>query len=212
MASYLRDTTLGKVSKAKAGVAAGFADGRGFLLDFSVGKKELLWSLLIKTVKMLVALFTLFAIGFFVESLPYVESLPFLSPKLPVGVLLNAVVSLLAALVFVKFGAEASPAAEGILDFMPDAGRLARSVIKILALLFAYYAFQDAVFPFIADYEWLYQSLFLGLTLFFLASAGLQAYHSSEEISKFLVDALRPYKTPAGPEKKAVDTKRSPGS
>jgi len=172
-----------------------------------MGKKELLWSLLIKAVKALVALFTLFAMGFFVESLPYARSLPFLSPKLPVSVMLNAVVSLLAVIVFVKFGAEASPAADGILDFMPGAGRLARSVIKILALLFAYYAFQDAVFPFIESYEWTYQALFLGFTLFFLIRAGLQVYDSSEEISKFLVGALRPYKPSDEAKKKDVDVK-----
>lgn len=172
-----------------------------------MAKKELFWSLLIKAVKALVALFTLFAMGFFVESLPYARSLPFLSLKLPVSVMLNAVVSLLAVIVFVKFGAEASPAADGILDFMPGAGRLARSVIKILALLFAYYAFQDAVFPFIEGYEWAYQAIFLGFTLFFLIRAGLQVYESSEDISKFLVGALRPYKPSDEAEKKTIDGK-----
>lgn len=172
-----------------------------------MAKKELLWNLLIKAVKTLVALFTLVAIGTFVEYLPYAKALPFLSQKLPVGVFLNAVVSLLGLIVFVKFGAEASPAADGILEFVPGAGRLFRSIVKILALLFAYYAFQDAVFPFIADYEWAYQTVFLGFTLFFLVRAGLQIYESSEEISKFLVSGLRPYKTSGEPENKSVDTK-----
>ncbi len=172
-----------------------------------MAKKELLWNLLIKAVKTLVALFTLVAIGTFVEYLPYAKALPFLSHKLPVGVFLNAVVSLLGLIVFVKFGAEASPAADGILEFVPGAGRLLRSIVKILALLFAYYAFQDAVFPFIEGYEWAYQTVFLGLTLFFLVRAGLQIYESSEEISKFLVSGLRPYKTGAEPEDSSVDTK-----
>lgn len=156
-----------------------------------MGKKELLWELAVKAVKTLVALFTLFAIGVFVDSLPYARSLPFLSARLPVGVFLNAVVSLLAVTVFVRFGAEASPAVDGLLGFMPGAGRLARSAVKLLALLFSYYAFQDAVFPFIADFEWVYQSLFLGLTLFYVVRAGLQIYGSSEELSRFLVGVLR---------------------
>ncbi|OGS04357.1 MAG: hypothetical protein A3J70_14315 [Elusimicrobia bacterium RIFCSPHIGHO2_02_FULL_61_10] len=172
-----------------------------------MAKKELLWNLLIKAVKTLVALFTLVAIGTFVEYLPYAKALPFLSQKLPVGVFLNAVVSLLGLVVFVKFGAEASPAADGILEFVPGAGKLFRSIVKILALLFAYYAFQDAVFPFIADYEWAYQTVFLGFTLFFLVRAGLQIYESSEEISKFLVSGLRPDKPSVHPENKALDTK-----
>ena len=157
----------------------------------AMGKKELLWELAAKAVKTLVALFTLFAMGYFVESLPYARSLPFLSYKLPVSVFLNAVVSLLAVVVFIRFGIEASPAADGIMDFMPDAGKFWRSVMKILALLFSYYAFQEAVFPFIEDYEWAYQALFLGFTLFFLVRAGLQAYASSEAISRFLVGILR---------------------
>lgn len=159
-----------------------------------MGKKELFWELAVKAVKTLVALFALFAAGYFVETLPYAGSLPFLSVKLPVGVFLNAVISLVAVVLFVKFGAEASPAADGLLDFMPGAGKLARSVVKILALLFSYYAFQDAVFPFIADFEWVYQALFLGFTLFFVVRAVLQVYYSSEEISRFLINALRPPK------------------
>ncbi len=153
--------------------------------------------MLIKAVKTLVVLFTLFSIGFFVESLPFAQSLPFLSRKLPVSVFLNAVVSLLAMILFVKFGSEASPSVDGLLDFVPKAGELACNIVKILTLLFAYYAFQSAVFPFISDFEWIYQSVFLGFTLFFLVRAGLQVYHASEEISKYLVGALRPYRSEA---------------
>ncbi len=167
-----------------------------------MGKKELFWELAVKAVKTLVALFALFGAGYFVETLPYAGTLPFMSVKLPVGVFLNAVISLLAVALFVKFGGEASPAADGLLDFMPGAGKLARSVVKILALLFSYYAFQDAIFPFIADFEWVYQSLFLGFTLFFVVRAVLQVYYSSEEISRFLIAALRPAKetAPARPK------------
>lgn len=163
-----------------------------------MGKKELLWDLAVKGVKTLVALFTLFAIGYFVERLPYARALPFISMKLPVSVFLNAVVSLLAVVVFVRFGVEASPAADGIMDFMPGAGRFSRSVVKILALLFSYYAFQEPIFPFIENYEWAYQALFLGFTLFYLVRAGLHLYAASENISRFLVGTLR---QPGGPAK-----------
>jgi len=179
------------------------------LVDSSMVKKELLWDLLIKSVKMLVALFTLFTIAFFVESLPYSRSLPFMSLKMPVGVFLTAVVSLLSVIIFIKFGGEISPSVDGILDFMPGAGRLARSIVKVLALLFSYYAFQDVFSPFIEGYEWAYQALFLGFTLFFLARAGLQVYQSSEEISRFLVAALRSGGAPAGAEKNGLSTDRT---
>jgi len=136
-----------------------------------MAKKEIFWTLLVKAVKTLVILFTLFAIGWFMDQLPFAQALPFMSQKLPVGAFLNAVVSAFAG-----------------------------SLIKILALLFAYYAFQDAVFPFIRNFEWIYQSFFLGFTLFFLARAGLQIYGASEQISRFLLGALKPYKHGPDPE------------
>lgn len=171
------------------------------MLNSSMGKKELFWTLAVKTVKTLVVLFTLFAIGYFVDALPFARSLPFISFRLPVSVFLNAVVSLLAIIVFVKFGSEASPSVDGLLDFVPKAGELTCNALRVFSLLFAYYAFQDAVFPFIADFEWLYQAVFLGFTLFFLVRIGLQVYYASEEIGKFLVGALRPYRSQPPAEK-----------
>lgn len=166
-----------------------------------MGKKELFWTLLVKAVKTLVVLFTLFAIGYFVDALPFAKPLPFISFRLPVSVFLNAVVSLLAIIVFVKFGSESAPAVDGLLDFVPKAGEITSNAVRIFALLFAYYAFQDAVFPFIPEFEWVYQAAFLGFTLFFLVRAGLQVYCASEEISKFLVGMLRPYKGQPAAEK-----------
>lgn len=162
-----------------------------------MGKKELLRNLLAKAVKTLVVLFTLFAMGWFVEQLPFAQALPFFSQKLPVSVFLNAVVSLLAAIVFVNIGREASREVDGLLDFLPKAGELFCNIVKLFALLFAYYAFQPAVFPFVGEFGWVYQSVFLGFTLFFLARAGLQVYGCSEQISRFLLGLLSPYK--AGP-------------
>lgn len=162
-----------------------------------MGKKEFLKSLLAKAVKTLVVLFTLFAIGWFVEQLPFAQALPFFTPKLPVSVFLNAVISLLAAVVFVNIGREAAVEVDGLLDFLPRAGELFCNIVKIFALLFAYYAFQPAIFPFVGEYGWIYQSVFLGFTLFFLARAGLQFYAASEQISRFLLGLLSPYK--AGP-------------
>ena len=159
-----------------------------------MGKKDLFRTLLLKSVKTLVVLFTLFAMGWFVDQLPFAQALPFLSQKLPVSVFLNAVVSILAVAVFVKFGGESAPSVEGLLDFVPKAGELSCNVVKICALLFSYYAFQAAIFPFIKDFEWVYQVVFLGLTLFFLAKTGLLVYYASEEISRFLLGIIHPYK------------------
>lgn len=159
-----------------------------------MGKKELFRNLLAKAVKALVVLFTLFAMGWFVDQLPFAWALPFFTQKLPVSVLLNAVVSLLAAVALVKIGREAAPEIDGLLDFMPRAGELFCDIIKILALLFSYYAFQPAILPFVGDFNWVYQSVFLGFTLFFLARTGLQVYGCSGEISRFLLGMLSPYK------------------
>jgi hypothetical protein len=163
-----------------------------------MGKRELFHTLLQKAVKMLVVLFSLFAIGWFVQQLPFAQALPFMSQKLPVSVFLDSVVSLLALIVFVKFGAEAAPAVDGLVDFVQEAGELFRNVLRIFALLFAYYAFQPAVFPFIRDLEWIYQSVFLCFTLFFLARAGLHIYRASDGISRFLLGVLHPYPPEAG--------------
>ena len=159
-----------------------------------MGKKDLFRTLLLKSVKTLVVLFTLFAMGWFVEQLPFAQALPFLSQKLPVSVFLNAVVSVLAVAVFVNFGGESAPSVDGLLDFVPKAGELSCNMVKICSLLFSYYAFQAAIFPFIRDFEWVYQIIFLGLTLFFLAKTGLLVYYASEEISRFLLGVLHPYK------------------
>ncbi len=157
-------------------------------------KKELFRTLLVKAVKTLVVLFTLVAMGWFVGQLPYAQALPFFSDKLPVSVFISSVVSLLAVAVFVKFGSEAGAPVAGLLDFVPKAGDIFGNLSRILALLFSYYAFQEAVFPFIENYEWVYQSFFLGFTLFFLARAGLLVYNASEELSRFLLSAINPQK------------------
>ena len=162
-----------------------------------MSKKELFKALLVKTIKMLVVLAALFIISWFIGILPFARLLPFFTEKLPVPVFLNAVISLLALTAFVGFGSETKTLLDGLLERLGGAGELFSHMVKILALLFAYYAFQEAVFPFIGDFEWIYQSLFLAVTVFFLAKAGLQVYHASEEISKFLLSLFEPYKKDA---------------
>ena len=169
-----------------------------------MSKKENFRDLLLKMIKTLVVLFTLSAIGWFVDLLPFAKSLPFLSAKLPVGVFLGSVVSLLFLITLVLFGAEAAPAIDGLLDFLPKAGQVFGNLIKIGAGLFAYTSFQPAIFPFIPDFEWAYQSVFLGLILFFVARAGLLMYAASENISRFLLKFLDPYRTGEAGQTKEV--------
>jgi len=159
-----------------------------------MSKKELFKALLVKAVKVLVVLFALFSISWLINILPFARALPFFTDKLPVSVFLNAVISLLALMAFVGFGSESKALLDGLLERLAEAGELFLHIVKIIALLFAYYAFQEAVFPFIRNFEWVYQSLFLVFTMFFLAKAGLQVYHASEEISKFLLSLFEPYK------------------
>jgi len=156
-------------------------------------KTESFRDLLLKTIKTLLVLFTLYAMGWFVNILPFAQSLPFFSSKLPIGVFLGAVLSLLMLIMLVVFGAEVSPAMDRLLDFIPKAGKLFGNLVRIGAGLFAYYSFQPAVFPFIPDFVCAYQSVFLGLILFFLARAGLLVYAASEDISRFLLGFLNPY-------------------
>lgn len=147
-----------------------------------------------KAVKTLVVLFTLFSMGWFVEQLPFAQDLPFFSLKLPVAVFINAVVSALAVAAFVNFGREAGPAVAGLMDFVPKAGEIFGNGVIIAALVFSYHAFQAAIFPFIESYEWVYQSFFLGFTLFFLVRAGLLIYAASEPLSRWLLAIINPPK------------------
>lgn len=159
-----------------------------------MSKKEHFNILLLKTTKTLVIFFTLSAIGWFVDLLPFAQTLPFLSAKLPIGVFLRSVISLLMLIVMIVFGAEVSPAMDSLLDFVPKAGKLFGNLVKIGACLFAYSAFQPAVFPFIPGFEWVYQAVLLGVILFFLARAGLLVYAASEDISRFLMGLFNPYR------------------
>lgn len=160
-------------------------------------KKEHIHNLVLKGVKTLVVLFTLAAIGWLIGVLPFAADLPFISTKLPASVFFSSVLWALGIYVFVMFGVEISPSVDALLDFMPKAGMLGRNIIKILATLFAYDAFQAAVYPFIPGYEWLYQSVFLGFSLFFLAKAGLLIYAASEQIGGFILGVMNPYQRPA---------------
>ena len=162
-----------------------------------MSKKELFKALLVKAVKVLVILFALYLISWFIGILPFAKALPFFTDKLPVPVFLNTVVSLLALMVFVGFGSESKALLDGLLERLRGAGELFSNIVRIIALLFAYYAFQEAVFPFIGNFEWVYQSLFLAVTVFFLVKAGLQVYQASEEISRFLLSLFDPYKKDA---------------
>lgn len=164
-----------------------------------MAKKEHFYALLRKTIKVTVALFTLSLIGWFVSSLPFARELPFISHKLTAAGFLNAVVSLLMVIVFVKFGSEIGGQVDPLLEFLPGAGALAANLVRIAALLFSYGAFQDVVYPFIRDYEWAYQAVFLGVTLFFLARAGLIMYAASDGISGFLMSAMNPYRAAPAP-------------
>jgi len=159
-----------------------------------MSKKAHLNVLLLKTVKTLVVFFTLSSIGWFVGILPFAQSLPVFSARLPIGVFLGSVISLLMLIVLVVFGAEVAPAMDSLLDFIPRAGKLFGNLVGIAAGLFAYSAFQPAVFPFIPGFEWAYQAVFLGLILFFLARAGLLVYAASEDISRVLMGLFNPYK------------------
>lgn len=197
-------------------MAIGLPIRTDFVTLYNMQKKEQFRALLLKTVKTLVVLFTLFAIEWSVEALPFARELPFLSHKLTAAGFLSAVVSLLTVAVFIMFGAEISRPVDGLLDFIPKAGELAGNLVRILATLFAYGAFQPAVFPFIPDFEWAYQAFFLGLAVFFLARAGILLYAASESISAFLLGILNPYKTrpedqPADPAVVRRTAGESPG-
>lgn len=154
-------------------------------------------ALLRKTLKLGVLLVTLYAADWLIGVLPFARELPFITSKLTAAGFLSALVSLLTVAALAFFGSEIGGPVDALLEFVPKAGKLAGNLVGIAVLLYAYGAFQSAVFPFIPGFEWAYQALFLGMTVFFLARAGLLMYAASESISGWLLGVFNPYKTPA---------------
>ncbi|MBU2573775.1 MAG: hypothetical protein KKH28_06860 [Elusimicrobia bacterium] len=155
--------------------------------------KSLLTAVSIEALKTAIILFALLLISRFIEILPF-SGLPVFNRHITAADLLVAVVSLAAIIVFIKAGFNARPAVDELFHWLPGAGTLLNYITGIIAILFAYPAFQPVIFPFIKDFEWVYQSLFLGVTLFLLAKAGLCVYHAGEALSRAIISALQPYK------------------
>ncbi|MBI4802586.1 MAG: hypothetical protein HY796_08700 [Elusimicrobia bacterium] len=155
--------------------------------------KNLVTAVLIEALKTAIILLTLLLISRFIEILPF-SGLPVFNRYITAADLLVAVVSLAAIIVFIKAGFNAGPAVDELFRRLPGAGTLLNYFTGIVAVLFAYPAFQPVIFPFIKDFEWIYQSLFLAVTLFLLAKAGLYIYHASEALSRVIISALHPYK------------------
>jgi len=155
--------------------------------------KNLATAVLIEALKTAIILFTLLLISRFIEILPF-SDLPAFNNHITAADLLVAVVSLTAIIVFIKAGVNAKTSVDELFRWLPGAGTFLNYIIGIIAVLFAYSAFQPVIFPFIKDFEWIYQSLFLAVTLFLLAKAGLYVYNTGEELSRAIISALHPYK------------------
>ena len=155
--------------------------------------RPLATAVLIEAVKTVIILVTLILIGRFIELLPF-SGLPVFNKYITAADMLVAAVSLAAMVVFIKAGFNAKPSIDELFRVLPRAGTLLNYFIGIIALLFGYNAFQPVIFPFIKDLEWVYQSLFLAVTLFLVAKAGIHVYDTSEVLSRAIVSALNPYK------------------
>lgn len=155
--------------------------------------KNLATAVLIEAVKTVIILMTLLLMTRFIETLPF-SGLPVFNKVITAADVLAAVLSLAAMIVFVKASFNAKPSVDELFRALPEAGTLVNYLAGIIALLFAYQAFQPVTFPFIRDLEWVYQSLFLAVMLFLLAKVGIYIYNTSEALSRAIVAALNPYK------------------
>lgn len=156
-------------------------------------KKELLINLSVSAIKTAIMLLTLLLINRFVEVLPF-AGLPIFGELITVADLLSAFICAAAIAVFIKESRGAKKTVDELLCWLPGAGTLLNYLSGIAALLFAYPAFQPVAFPFITEFEWVYQTLFLAVTLFLLAKAALHVYGASESVSRFLISVFHPYK------------------
>jgi hypothetical protein len=136
---------------------------------------------------------TLLFISRFIEALPF-SGMPVLNKFITAAELLAALIAAAAIVVFIKAGRNAKTTVDELAYWLPGAGTLLNYFTGLAAVLFAYSAFQAVVFPFIIDFEWVYQSLFLAVTLFLLAKIALHVYGASENVSRFLVSVFHPYK------------------
>jgi hypothetical protein len=164
-----------------------------------MSNKELAGKLAVEVLKTAIMLLALLVINRFVEALPF-AGLPVLNQRLAAADLLAACVSAAAIAVFLKAGMNAKISVDELLKWLPGAGTLLTDLMRLAAVLFAYFAFQTVTQPVIGGFEWAYQSVFLAFTLFLLAKAALRVYGASESVSRAILAVLNPYKdTP--PEK-----------
>lgn len=173
-----------------------------------MSNKDLATNLAVEALKTAIVLATLLAISRFIESLPF-SGIPVFGNLITAAELLTAFVSAAAIAVFVKAGRNARATVDELARWMPGAGTLLNYFMGLAAILFAYAAFQAVTFPFIRDFEWVYQSLFLAVTLFLLAKIALHIYGASESVSRFLVSAVQPYKEPAPKPGRDEDVKNN---
>ena len=155
--------------------------------------KDLAANLAVEAIKTAVVLATLLFISRFIEALPF-SGMPVLNKSITAAELLAAFVAAAAIAVFIKAGRNARVTVDELAYWLPGAGTLLNYLTGLAAILFAYSAFQAVVFPFIIDFEWAYQSLFLAATLFLLAKIALHIYGASESVRRFLVSVFHPYK------------------
>jgi len=158
-----------------------------------MSKKDLAANLAVETLKTAIVLATLLFISRFIEALPF-SGMPVLNSAVTAAELLSAFVAAAAIVVFIKAGLNARVTVDELAYWLPGAGTLLNYLTGLAAVLFAYSAFQAVVFPFIRDFEWVYQSLFLAATLFLLAKIALHVYGASESVSRFLISVFHPYK------------------
>ncbi len=156
-------------------------------------KKDLVVDLSVEALKTAIVLLTLLVISRFIESLPF-AGLPVLNSVITAADVLAAFISAAAITVFIKAGLNAKSIVDELLHWLPGAGTLLNYLTGIIALLFAYSAFQTVVFPFMRELEWVYQALFLAVTLFLLAKVAIHIYGASESVSRFLISVFHPHK------------------
>ena len=166
-----------------------------------MANKDLATNLAVEVLKTAIVLFTLLFISRFIEALPF-SGMPVFNRFITAAELLAALVSAAAIVVFLKAGFNVKSTVDALAYWLPGAGTLLNYFTGLAAVLFAYAAFQPVVFPLISDLEWVYQSLFLAVTLFLLAKIGLHVYGASESVSRFIISVFHPYKdAPSRPDK-----------
>lgn len=151
-------------------------------------KNENIKNYIAEVIRLFIILFSFYLMNNFLSWLPFISEITSFR-KIPLATILSLIISILAIFIVIEFAKRTSTLIDSILSLVPQAGKLYSLIIYSFLTLFLYSAAYNITFNFLGeDWIWIYQSVFIAVTLFLLSKAGLLIYRNSTDISRNLVE------------------------